>query len=70
MKEKNRIVFYRGYNILKSKHGKFTLLPKNVITVAGLKQAAEMYGYSYMYGCHPTFDTYEECADYIDKNYK
>lgn len=69
MKEKNRIVFHRGYNILASKYGTFTLLPLNVITVAGLKEAAETLGYTYMYRSHPEFNSLEECKEYIDKNF-
>lgn len=69
MKEKNRIVFHRGYNILKSKYGTFRLLPMNVITIAGMREAAERYGYSYMYNSHPEFNTLAECVAYIDKNY-
>lgn len=66
---RNRIIFHRGYNILKSKYGTFRLLPYNVITVAGLKRAADDYGYSFMYDSHPEFNTLEECTDYIDKIY-
>ena len=67
--ERNRIVFHRGYNILKSKYGTFTLLPLNVITIAGLKDAAERYGYGYMYNSHPEFDDLEGCKAYIDRNF-
>ena len=70
MTKRNRIVFHRGYNILASKYGTFRPLPLNVITIAGLKQAAEAHGYSYMYSSHPEFSTFEECAEYIDKNFK
>lgn len=66
MKERNRIVFHNGYNILHSKHGTFRLLPKNVITIAGLKRAERDYGYSYIY-CHPEFPSFEECVEYIEK---
>lgn len=69
MAERSRIVFHRGYNILKSKYGTYRLLPKNVITIAGLRKAAEQYGYSYMYNSHPEFKTLAECVAYIDKNY-
>lgn len=69
MTSRKRIVFHRGYNILADRDGTFRLLPKNVITVAGLKKAAEQYGYVYMYLTHPAFDSLEECTAYIDKNY-
>ena len=69
MKGKNRIIFHRGYNILASKYGTFTLLPMNVLTVAGLKEAAEKHGYTYMYRSHPEFNNLEECKKYIDKNF-
>lgn len=69
MREKRQIVFHRGYNILKDERGTFRLLPKNVVTVAGLLRAASVYGYSYMYLSHPVFDTLEECTDYIDKHF-
>lgn len=69
MNKKNRIVFHRGYNILASKYGTFRLIPKNVITIKGLRDAAEKYGYTYIYQLHPEFDSLEECKAYIDKNF-
>lgn len=69
MNGRNRIVFHRGYNILASKYGTFRLLPKNVVTVAGLKKAADIYGYTYMYNAHPEFDNIEDCRAYIDRNF-
>lgn len=69
MAEKNRIVFHRGYNILKSKYGTYRLLPLNVVTIAGLRKAAEDHGYGYMYNSHPEFNSLEECKAYIDKNF-
>lgn len=69
MQERNKIVFHRGYNILKSKYGTYRLLPLNVITVDGLKRAVKDHGYSYMY-CHPEFKTLDACKEYIDQNYK
>lgn len=69
MKERNRIVFHRGYNILASKYGTFRLIPKNVLHMKGLKDAAEKYGYVYIYNSHPEFNSLEECKAYIDKNF-
>lgn len=66
---RNRIVFHRGYNILKSKYGTYKLLPLNVVTIAGMKEAAEKYGYSYMYQSHPEFTNLADCVAYIDKNF-
>ena len=67
MKDKrNRIVFHKGYNILASKYDTFRLLPKNVITISGLRDAEKRYGYSYMY-MHPEFKTLDECIEYIEK---
>jgi hypothetical protein len=69
MAERSRIVFHRGYSILKSKYGTFRLLPKNAGTIAGLKWCEERYGYGYMHSAHPEFKTLAECVEYIDKNY-
>ena len=69
MKERNRIVFHRGYNILATKYGTFQLLPLNVITIAGLRKAADQYGYGYMYQSHPEFNSLEECKAYIDQKF-
>lgn len=69
MKERNRIVFHRGYNILKSKYGTYRLLPLNVITIAGLKKACEEAGYMFMLNSHPEFNSFDECTAYIDKKY-
>lgn len=66
---RSRIVFHRGYNILKSKYGTYKLLPLNVITIAGMRKAAEQHGYGYMYSSHPEFTSFEDCAAYIDAKY-
>ena len=68
-KMRNRIVFHRGYNILADKYGTYTLLPLNVITIAGLKNAAEVHGHNYMYNSHPHFSSLAECQTYIDTHY-
>lgn len=69
MKKRNRIVYHRGYNILADKYGTFTLLPLNVIHMKGLRDAAEKYGYTYMYSSHPAFSTIEDCKAYIDEKF-
>ena len=69
MYNRRSIVFHRGYNILREKDGSFRLLPKNVITIAGLKAAEKTYGYGYMNFAHPAFNNLDDCISYIDENF-